>query len=164
MKLSAIATDDFSGGGADKQFVGVKGGANDKLYSVNDLAAYLESRGVLHLVGRGGTPAISAGTGAGTSPTIAINGDDLGGVITITTGTTAAVTSLLLRVTFSTVYASIPRAVILTPASLVTNSLGAVKQVYVDSAAITTARFDILTGSTALTDSTAYKWFYFVKQ
>jgi len=38
------------------------------------------------LLGGSATPAIAAGTGAGTTPTISIAGNDMAGTITVTTG------------------------------------------------------------------------------
>lgn len=61
-----------------------------------------------HLVGGGSAPTIAAGVGAGTSPTISVNGTDLSFTINLTPGTLPA-TGVIATVTFNSAYASAPR-------------------------------------------------------
>jgi hypothetical protein len=53
------------------------------------------------LTGSGSAPSISAGTGAGTSPTVSIAGTNLAGEITITTGTSPSASATVATITFA---------------------------------------------------------------
>jgi hypothetical protein len=166
-KLSQIPAGDFSGGGSHIQLVGVKDSAGtltDYLFTVDDQCDYAEERGVKHLVGRGGTPSAVVGSAAGTGATVTVTGDDLGGVVSVTTGVGATANGLLARVTFAVAYAAAPDVVMITPASQTTVLLPVTKQCYIDSIVTTSARFDVFTNTTPLTDATTYRWFYLVKQ
>lgn len=109
-----------------------------------------------------GTPTIAAGTGAGTSPTVSVTGNDRGGQISVTAGTTPTASATVATVTFGQAFSAAPRAVILTPAGANSAPLSGNAQVYVDSALTTTTAFVLKVGSTALTAATAYKWHYAV--
>lgn len=119
---------------------------------------------VKHLVGGTSTPAIAAGTGAGTTPTVAVAGTDLGGYISVTTGTLPTLSAVVATITFNIAYASAPKAICLTPANSSAASLNGVNMVFIDQAGITTTTFAITAGTTALTAATAYKWYYQVIQ
>ena len=115
------------------------------------------------MVGASPAPSIAAGTGAGTSPTVSVASQtDQAGVISVTTGTTPSASADVATITFSNAFATAPKAVILTPANAATAALSGNAAVFVDSANITTTTFKITVGSTNLTGSTAYKWFYLV--
>lgn len=119
---------------------------------------------MFHLIGTSTAPTIAAGTGAGTTPTVSITGTDLAGYISVTTGTVPTLSATVVTITFNAAYGAAPRAVILTPANSNTALLTGVTQVFVDQAGITTTTFAITAGTTALTGSTAYKFYYTVIQ
>ncbi len=107
-------------------------------------------------------PSIAGGTGAGTSPSVAITGSDIAGKITITTGTTpSGSNTTIASVTFNIPYAASPY-VILTPADANTALLSGVTMVYVGT--ISTTGFVITSGTTALAASTGYSFYYHVIQ
>lgn len=112
-----------------------------------------------HLVGGGSTPTLAAGTGAGTSPTLAIVGTDTAGKISVTTGTAPAASAVIVTMTFGTAFTSAPYCMV-TPGNAATATLPSTanKVPYVSATATTTMTFT--QGSAALTASTAYVWFY----
>lgn len=59
---------------------------------------------VKHIAGFSSAPAIAAGVGAGTSPTIAIAGTDLAGTVTLTTGTLPTGASTVFTITWNIPY------------------------------------------------------------
>lgn len=107
---------------------------------------------------------VTPSTGAGTSPTVAATGTDIGGYISITTGTSPANAATIATVAFGNSYPSAPRSIILTPANSATAALSGVTMVYVDQTSISTANFSLTSGPTGLTGATAYKWYYQVIQ
>lgn len=118
-----------------------------------------------HVIGNTSAPTISAGTGAGTSPTASVAGTDLGGTVTVTTGTTPAGTNAtVVTITFNVPYGVAPSAINLTPANALTAALSGVSMVFVDPTATSTTVFTIVSGTTALTTATTYKWFYTIVQ
>jgi hypothetical protein len=108
-----------------------------------------------HIISSGATPTITAGSGAGTSPTVSISGNDITGTISITTGTSPAA-STLATITFSTAYGTAPN-VLLTPVGSVSASI----QYNLGSSS--TTNFTLNTG-TAPAASTTYTYKYFVIQ
>jgi len=120
-----------------------------------------------HFRGSTGTPTYTAGTGAGTGPTITIAGNDAAGTITVKTGTGPTASATLVTVTFNTAYGTAPY-VTLTPGSATTALLGAytlaglpATPVWVSS---TTGAFTLTTTTTALAANTTYVWVYHVTQ
>lgn len=123
--------------------------------------------GVNHLGGMTSAPTIAAGAGAGTSPTVSVGSGstDLSGYVNITTGTTCSAAAIIATITFNAAYASAPHCIMIQPANAATAALTPnAKHVYVNQAGITTGTFDITAGATALSDATAYKWYYFIVQ
>lgn len=106
------------------------------------------------------TPGIAAGAGAGTSPTVSLAGTDVNGVVSVTSGTLPTGSAVVATITFSAVFASAPKTVILTPANANAAALNGLTMVWVDSAGITTAVWTINVGATGLAAATAYKWYY----
>lgn len=106
------------------------------------------------------TPTIAAGAGAGTTPTVSVAGTDVNGVITVLTGTTPSVSAIVVTLTFSIGYASAPKIVILKAANTAANVLSGNAAVFVDSTGISTTKFDLTVGSTALTAATTFRWYY----
>ena len=119
---------------------------------------------VTHLGGLTGAPGISAGAGAGTSPTVSISGDDLGGNFTITTGMSPAAANSIVTITFNTPYSSAPKSIIIQPADSIANAGAATSRVYIPQATISTTGFTLVGGSAALFASVTYQYYYFVKQ
>lgn len=117
-----------------------------------------------HLAGSSSTPGISAGVGAGTSPTVSITGTDLSGFITVTTGTTPTISATIVTITFASSYWSTPKTVLLDPANSNAALLSGVTEPFVDQADISTTIFKLTAGTTALTGSTTYKWYYTIIQ
>lgn len=115
---------------------------------------------ITHVIGGGTAPTVAAtGTGAGTSPTLSIvaGGHDLGGQISILTGTSPGTSTTVATVSFGAgAYPSAPAAVILTPANAAAAALTGGAAVYVSST--TTGGFVLSVGSTGLTASTQYLW------
>lgn len=119
-----------------------------------------------HFVCAGTVPAIAAGTGAGTTPSVGLNSDssDTRGLISITTGTTPAVSSTICTITWSTTYTTKRPIIILTPATATAAALSGNASIFVPPQGgpgpYTT--FTLQSGSTALTASTLYQWNYVV--
>lgn len=111
------------------------------------------------IVGTSSTPSISAGSGAGTSPTISIQGTNIGGIINVTPGVTAAAAATLVTVTYSGLTYGNDSYVVLYPNNAATALLSGVTMV---SASGTTTTFVVTTGTSALTPATAYSWNYII--
>lgn len=140
-------------------------------FTTGNTVAILDSAtnklGVPHLGGTTSAPSIAAGAGAGTSPTVSVGSGstDLSGYINVTTGTTCTALATVATITFSLAYASAPKCIMIQPANAITAALTPnAKLVHVSQSGITTGTFDIIAGSTALSDATAYEWYYFVVQ
>ena len=107
--------------------------------------------------GIGPLPGIAAGVGAGTSPTIAIVGTTLGGIISVTTGSTPS-TGAVVTITFANSFAfPTTCAVTLTPREV--HSATAVATIYATG---TTTGFSIDNVTVPLTAATTYQWNYTV--
>jgi hypothetical protein len=109
-----------------------------------------------------GSPTIGGSTGAGTSPTVSVTGSDVAGLITVTPGSSPATSATVATVTYNTSYGTAPNAVSLTPANAAAAALSGNASVYLSASNAGT--FVITSGSTALTASTQYKWWYQVSQ
>jgi len=118
---------------------------------------------VPHMVGSSSAPTIAAGTGAGTSPTVSVSGNDLIHKVTITTGTGSAASAIVGTITFNSAYASAPK-ISLTPANAAAAALNGTAQVYVDDASTSTTAYVIKVGSGGLTDATTYLFYAHVAQ
>jgi len=113
-----------------------------------------------HIMGYGNSPTITAGTAAGTSPTVAlVNATDLGGQINLTTGTSTS-TGVLILLVFQRNYATVPH-IILQALNSATAALNGSTQV---SPVKYTNEFTINTGSSALAANTVYSWDYIITQ
>jgi hypothetical protein len=104
-------------------------------------------------------PAFVAGTGAGTSPTIATNANnnDLSGYVSVTTGTSPAASAAVVTGTFGTAYATLAKCG-LWPANAAASALSGTAKAYVPVGSNTA--FTINSGATALAASTLYTWGY----
>lgn len=103
-------------------------------------------------------PTIAAGTGAGTSPTVAISGNDTAGKISVTTGSSPTASAVVATITFGTPWKT-NSFVILTPGNAATQALAVAAQSYPTS---TTTTFALNSGASGLAASTAYVWNYHV--
>jgi hypothetical protein len=110
----------------------------------------------------GSTPSNSAGTGAGTSPTITITGNDIAGYISIATGTSPTASGNIVTVTFSTALTNTPTSIQLTPANA--NAAGELTKFYVDQSTASSNSWIIKNTSSALTASTTYLFYYTITQ
>ena len=100
-------------------------------------------------------PAIAAGTGAGTSPTIAIAGSDSSFQITLTTGSAPAGTNAAIAtVTFASAFPNTPYSSV-TPSNANAATLSGTTGVYEVTG---TSNFVLYSGSAALTGATQYIW------
>ena len=103
-------------------------------------------------------PTFTAGTGAGTGPTLAANGNnnDISGYVSVTTGSAPAANATVVTGAFGTAYATLAKCS-LWPANAAAQLLGA-NGPYVPVPS--TTAFTIASGSTALAASTLYTWGY----
>ena len=107
-----------------------------------------------------GTPGIAAGTGAGTSPTVSVVGNDVTGVVNVTTGSgSPATAATVATITFAKAYAATPKTVILTPANALTAALTTAEPF---PASIGTTSWILKSSGVALSTATAYAWNYLV--
>lgn len=106
----------------------------------------------------GSAPSTSAGSGAGTGPTITIDGNEYAGALLVTTGTSPAANAQIVDVTVSTA-ANYPM-VYLTPGNAATAALSGANQVFISDADATATKWRLKSGSTGLTASTDYIWYY----
>lgn len=125
----------------------------------NNSATFVANAQVLHVVSTNTSGTVTAGTGAGTSPSVSFTGVDQTGAITVTTGTLptgsgATIVTFTYSGTFPT--NTFP---IITPANATTAALSGVTMVF---AAGTATNFTINAGTTALSAATTYKWNYYL--
>lgn len=111
-----------------------------------------------HFYTAGAAPTLTAGAGAGTSPTVSVSGNDRNGIITVTTGSSPS-SGILATVAFAnTPRGQVPKSVHLTPAYTGSAALNA----YAAPADFTTAHW-ILRCDGSPAGSTTYKWAYVVE-
>lgn len=113
------------------------------------------------IVTAGSVPTTSTGTGAGTSPSLTIDGNQICGAILLTTGTTPATNSKILDMTV-TAYTNYP-IVMLFPGNAAAATALAEGRVFVDDAAMLTNKWTLKSGATALSASTDYVFYYQIK-
>ena len=132
---------------------------------VKNYALYVNSgdSSFSHITSNGSTPAILAGAGAGTSPTVSVSGTDLAGQITITTGTLPSPSATVATITFATAYNSAPKYIGITPANSNAAALGG-NIIWADSAGILTTAFTLNSGLVGLAASTTYIFYYYIIQ
>ena len=107
-----------------------------------------------------GSPTISAGAGAGTSPTVSISGDDAQGYIDLTTGTSPSSSATVVTVRFANDHGRVPISIPLAPANPATEGLSGTSSVHVALAASSGAEFVIKVGAGRLSARTRYRWSY----
>lgn len=112
---------------------------------------------VEHIKRFGTAPAIAAGAGAGTAPTISITGSDTAGHIEVTAGTTPGAASDIVTITFNRAFASIP-FIILSDAGVNNIVLNGFYKVFTTASTTTF----VITSNNALNSGSIYKWDYIV--
>lgn len=107
-------------------------------------------------------PAIAAGTGAGTSPTVSITsgGTDVNGVVNVTAGVTPSTSATVATISFGTAFGTAPKTVLLLPANQATALLSGATMVFVNPSNTTTSQWVITSGTAALTATIIYSWYY----
>jgi hypothetical protein len=115
-----------------------------------------------HQIVGGPAPSIEAGVGAGTGPTVALGGNDVVGVITVTTGSSPTASAIVATVTFSAAFAATPKAILLTPAEPNAAALAGAAAVYEDLASRSMTGFKLKVLGTPLAATTTYQWNYYV--
>jgi hypothetical protein len=100
-----------------------------------------------------------AGTGAGTSPTLALNANsnDVSGYLSVTTGSSPAASATVATLTFGVAYATLAKCG-LWPANAAASALSGAGKAFVPVGSNTA--FAITSGTTALAASTLYTWGY----
>lgn len=107
----------------------------------------------------GGSASITAGLGAGTSPTVSLgsNSGNVAGTITVTTGTSPTASATVATVSFTSSLPTPPVCQAL-PNNSSAAALSGTALVY--AANESTSSFQLVVGSTPLSGSTQYKWKY----
>jgi len=114
-----------------------------------------------HIVSGSNAPSIMVGVGAGTSPTVvlAAGSTDVSGQITVTTGLSPVVNSIIVSINYAMVYGAAP-IMIIAPANAATASLTGAGVARIDQNFTNTSR--IRSGFVALAATTTYSWWYHV--
>jgi hypothetical protein len=115
-----------------------------------------------HHVTGGAAPTLTAGAGAGTTPTVSVSGTDTNGVISVTTGTTPGTSATVATITFAAAFAATPKSIFLTPANSGAAALSGDRAVWADAGNLSVNGFTLNVGTSALAASTTYKWYYHV--
>lgn len=105
----------------------------------------------------------TSGPGSGTSPTITVTGNDIGGKITVTPGSSPAGSATIITITFITPFTRAP-FVVISPGNLNTAALTSNinKNAWVGSTSTTSFTLDI--ASVALASGVPFIWYYMVSQ
>jgi hypothetical protein len=135
------------GTGADAPVANLYRGAASQLKSDGDIRAR-------HFMGSGSAPSATAGTSAGTGPTITVTGNDNSFQVACTTGSAPAAGNKIFTLTYATAFTTIPYPVF---ASAHGNSAVVAASVYIHVSFIATTGFDFYTNN-ALTAATLYVW------
>lgn len=118
------------------------------------------------LLTTGSAPSVVGGTGAGTSPTVTVSGNNIAGQITCLTGSSPASggANVVIMTYNGQPITQTPKAVILTPGNAAAAALSGSTQVIGEIGNPTTQYFVIIGGSSALAGTTTYIWNYFIIQ
>jgi len=136
-----------------------RGGLSVNIYDTTHTAPRGCIRLMGGLIGASSTPTIAAGTGAGTTPTVSVQGTNLSGLVTVTTGSAPAGTNAIVATITYAGGLTYPTDsyVVLYPANALTATLSGISMVYATG---TTTTFVITSGTTALTGASTYLWNY----
>lgn len=108
----------------------------------------------------GSAPTVAGGTGAGTSPTITMTGNDICGYITVVTGTTPTGAGIIATITFNTTLSNAPKSILITPGN--TFAGGGFNRFFVDQTASTTSVWVLKNTATVLSAGVTYILYYLV--
>lgn len=108
----------------------------------------------------GSAPSTTTGTGAGTSPSVTIDGNEFVGAILLTTGSSPATNSKIIDLT-CTAYTNYP-VVMISAGNAAAATAIAEGRIFVDDAAMLTNKWTLKSGGTALDASTDYVFYYHV--
>lgn len=125
--------------------------------STSSLAGRISGTGTLtitKIMGNASAPSASAGTAAGSSPTLTVAGSEVSGTLTVVAGATPSGT-IIATFTLASAMANSTYGVLFTPANQATAALATVSWVNV----VSTTQFT-LNNATALAAATTYKWNY----
>jgi hypothetical protein len=111
-----------------------------------------------HVLGGVAGTTITSSTGAGTSPTVSVTGNDSAGQISVLTGSSPATAAVIISIIFGSAYDSAPW-VVFSPANAVTAAL-TTNHPYTTNLA--TGGFDLKSNAVALAATTTYLWNYIV--
>ena len=145
--VSTIVKRDSNGDVNCRKFIGALQGNADTASDLSSWPAHPKTSGT--------APGGAGGTGAGSSPTVAVTGHDAGGKITITTGTSCSADGDIIVVTFNAAYSAAP-IVVFCAANKAAASLDATKAPFITG--ISTTQFTLKANGAALTDATQYIW------
>lgn len=107
----------------------------------------------------GSAPTIAAGTGAGTTPTVSISGNNNSGQITVTTGTLpSGSNAVVATITLSTAFPNAVNSVTITPANAAAAALSGSGSIFGSISGAST--FILNAGITSLVGGTTYKFNY----
>jgi hypothetical protein len=109
-----------------------------------------------HFLGLGSTPSIAAGAGAGTGPSVTLVGTDTSFTVSLTTGSAPSTSAVAFTVTFATTYSQS----VYPTFSAASQTAGAFSGAYVNAATITTSSFEFKVGTTGLSATTGYQWYF----
>lgn len=126
--------------------------------SVTDLQDTDGSLSINRINGASGAPQSSLSTGAGGTATISVSGTDLAGIIEIKAGSLPVLSANIATITYNIPYKS-NSFVQLYPANAATALLSGVTGLFINS---DKNGFTFVSGTTALTTLTTYKWFYHI--
>lgn len=113
---------------------------------------------VKHDIAQANAVTNTPGSGAGTAPSVTVNGFDHAGHISVTTGTTPALGSIIVTVIYNVAYGAIPNVVF----SPTNSSAGLISpSVYISGSGVNSFALSTNTG-VALTAATTYTWDYIV--
>ncbi len=102
-------------------------------------------------------PTIAAGTGAGTTPTVSVAGNDTAMLVTVTTGTTPTASATVVTITYNATWAAVPKPILM-PANAASAALSGTASVFITQGSTTTTTFVLTVGSAALSAATTYAW------
>lgn len=127
---------------------------------IGGAGAYMGDVRSRHFTGQGSAPSSAAGTGAGTSPTLAVTGTDAAGKIALTLGTTPAGSNAIIgTMTFSSAYNINAPYCQITPTNAAAVALTGATVPFVDQASTTVSVFVMKSGATALSGG-PFLWNY----
>lgn len=110
----------------------------------------------------GSAPTSSTGTGAGTGPTLVVDGNSISGAIVLTTGTSPATNAKIWDITVPAAFANYP-VPMLTAGNAVAATAIAEGRIFVDDSLMTSTKWTVKSSaSVALAASTEYIFYYHV--